>query len=409
MFLARIATATRNRWSPRASACAACAVCWLLLALSGCGGADSGPPVNPTGNVQVPDDDETLSVVDSALDAACTRRLNTKDHAAWQIVHGALAFGRDFQIEVPTDEPGKVEIVSAVDYALSGRPMNGWNFQRGAPDPESGRTGLRAILEAGSKTGQGHSDQWLGYLSSCGLTPDQTIVVAGQTYNIEDLITQTELDVPRNVEREYSWTLMGLSVYRPSDYEWIASDGQWWSIERLVEIELEHELAASACGGTHRMVGLTMALNRHLADLKEWQEQGEGEWELEGVWKQVDDRVNQCIDDAHRNQNADGSFSSNYFQRGGVTRDLTQSLGTTGHVLEFLAYAMTDEQLREPWVRRAALHLSTLLESTKDVPLECGALYHGAHGLVLYRERVFGPREYTSSTRAATSQARKAE
>jgi hypothetical protein len=355
----------------------------------------------------VPDDDETLAVVDSALDAAYTRRLNTKDHAAWQIMHGALAFGRDFQIEVPTDEPGEVEIVSAVDYALSGRRMNGWNFQPGAPDPESGRTGLRAILEAGSKTGQGHSDQWLGYLSGCGLKPDQTIVVDNRTYNVEDLISQAELDVPRNVEREYSWTVMGLSVYRPSDYEWVASDGQWWSVERLVEIELEHDLAASACGGTHRMVGLTMALNRHLADLKEMQERGEGQFELEGVWKQVDDRVKQCIDDAHRNQNADGSFSSNYFQRGGVTRDLTQSMGTTGHVLEFLAYAMTEEQLREPWVRRAALHLSTLLESTKDVPLECGALYHGAHGLVLYRERVFGPREYRSSANTGTSQARK--
>ncbi len=376
----------------------------MSTALSGCGESNSGPPVNPTGNTQVPDDEETLAVVDSALDSAYRRRLNTKDHAAWQIMHGALAFQRDFLIE--TD---KGEVVSAVDYALSGGEMNGWVFTQGDTDPATGRTGLRAILQAGSKTGQGHSDQWLGYLSSCGLPPDQAIVVGDRTYDVEDLVSQAELDVPRNVEREYSWTLMGLSVYRPSDYEWTASDGDLWSIERLVQIELDQDLASSACGGTHRMDGLTMALNRHLAELREKHQRDEGEIELQGVWKQVDDRIKQCIDDARRNQNADGSFSSNYFQRGGVTPDLTQSMGATGHVLEFLTLAMTEEQIKEPWVRRAALYLSSLLESTRDVSLECGALYHGAHGLVLYRQRMFGPREYPGTADASTSQARKSD
>ena len=36
---------------------------------------------------------------------------------------------------------------------------------------------------------------------------------------------------------------------------------------------------------------------------------------------------------------------------------------------------------------RAATRLVTLLEQTSDIDVECGALYHAAHGLLLYRQR----------------------
>jgi hypothetical protein len=39
---------------------------------------------------------------------------------------------------------------------------------------------------------------------------------------------------------------------------------------------------------------------------------------------------------------------------------------------------------------RAADRLVTLLEQTADVDVECGALYHAAHGLLLYSDRVCG-------------------
>ena len=44
--------------------------------------------------------------------------------------------------------------------------------------------------------------------------------------------------------------------------------------DKLLEIELEHEIDESPCGGSHRLVGLTMARNRHLAS----------GGKLDGVW-----------------------------------------------------------------------------------------------------------------------------
>jgi hypothetical protein len=112
---------------------------------------------------------------------------------------------------------------------------------------------------------------------------------------------------------------------------------------------------------------------------------------VEGSWQEADRVVRQAVRDARAFQNADGSFSTNYFSRPGTTPDLAQALSTTGHVLEFLVLASSDEELNEPYLQRAVLHLCDLFRKTEAISLECGALYHALHGLVLYRERVFGP------------------
>ena len=103
-----------------------------------------------------------------------------------------------------------------------------------------GDHGLEAVVEAGSKTGQGHEDQWLGYLSQCGLSPEQPIVVGGQTYTIHDLITQAQWDIYDGMEA--TWTLMAFSTYLPLDAEWTAKDGTTWNIERMVEMESAQDL-----------------------------------------------------------------------------------------------------------------------------------------------------------------------
>jgi hypothetical protein len=341
--------------------------------------ANLEPPVvsEPSASIRPGKDDELRDQLDEAIDLALRyRRLNLNDHAAWQIVHGSMAFHRAFLIQKGD------ELVSAIDYVLGGGKMKGWDFEPGTMfDEATGRRGLRSLMDPGSKSGQGHPDQWLGYLAECGFSPDETIQVDGEFFTIANLVEQAEWDVPRNVSQEYSWTLMALSAYRPPDYTWTASDGQQWSIERLVDIEAEHDLATSACGGCHRLFALASALNRHLA-------RG---GKLEGGWKKANDKIQDSIAKAREYQNPDGSFSTNHFQRPGRSADLSQNLGATGHILEFLTAALTQEELEEPWVRRAAQKVSEIFVKTKDIPLECGALYHAAHGLVLYRARIFEP------------------
>ena len=320
----------------------------------------------------IPTGDELRRLLDEVLEETYTRRLNLEDHAAWQILHGVVAYGREFRVE-KDGEP-----VPAVDYLLAGGAMKGWTM-------EPGERGLRAVVEPGSKIGQGHYDQWLAILARCGLKPDDKLQVGDRTYTMADFVAQVQWDVPRNVLNEYSWTLVGLTTYLPVNTQWTAMDGKQWSMERLVEIELQQDLTTSACGGTHRLMGLAITLNRHLS-------QG---GQLTGVWAEADKRLRDAMDLTRRMQNPDGTFSTRFFDgRPGTTVDLGQNLMATGHTLEFLANAMTDEQLHEPWIARAAVRLCDILDTTKDLPLECGSLYHAVHALVLYRERLFGPRSY---------------
>jgi hypothetical protein len=369
------------------------------VACTGCNSVESGDPAavaaastNGTGGAsrELPSNEEFLKQIDDVLDFTYEkRRLRLQDQAAWQIIHGSMCFGRQYPVLDGDKE------VSAVDHVLSGGKMNGWNMVRGdLLDEKSGRYGVRSILEAGSKTGEGHADQWLGYLSYCNIPLDTKLVVEGQDYTLEDLLLQAEKDVHRNALREYSWTLMGLTAYRPTDYKWIAGDGQEWSIEKLVEIELEHSLDSSPCGGTHRMVGLTMARNKHL----------EAGGKLEGVWKKCDDRIQECIAKAKEYQSPDGSLSSNYLQRPGKSADLASAMGSAGHVMEFLSTAMTKEELEQEWVKRAAYKVTELFRKTKPIDVECGALFHAAHGLILYREKMYGPRTFPSSAEGQAEQ-----
>ena len=328
-----------------------------------------------TAVADVPPDDAFAKSLDEMIDYTANRRLTIKDHAAWQIIHGAEAFGKDFLI----DADGKT--VKAVEYATNGGPMRGWNLR---PTEH----GVFAPVEPGAETGgMGHYDQWLGYLSQCGIQLSDPLIVGGKNYTINAFLTNAQWEIIEDPDYDGTWTLMAFITYLPLDATWKNKFGEDWNLERLVAKECRKNnegIYGEACGGTHCLYSLALAVKRY--------QQETGAKTLPEPWKTADDRVQRAIHDARANQNADGSMSSNSFIRASSTPDVAQQIRTTGHVLEFLCVALNDEQFREPWVTRAAASLTKNFEYTKVIPMECGALYHAAHSLMLYRTRRFGPR-----------------
>jgi hypothetical protein len=314
--------------------------------------------------------------VDAVLaHARDSRRLDASVHGAWQVVHGILAFGRDF----PLAHDG--EVSPALDYLLTGGSITGWTLRPSRP-------GVRAIVEGGSTMAQGHPDQWLGYLSQCGLAPcgkggvplTATLMVAGREFTVADLLVQAQADITPG--QEATWTLMAFSTYLPHDAEWTSRDGQTWTIGRVVAMEAAADIFSGACSGAHRLYGLITAVKQHMAATgATWDE-------LDGPWGEAADVIDDCVDRARRFQQADGSFSTHSFERPGTSTDVFAKLSATGHVFEVVVTALDDERLSEPWVTRAADRLVTLLEQTADIDVECGALYHAVHGLAIYRERI---------------------
>ncbi len=352
---------------------AVCTAVWgaVILLAAGCGQPAAPPPVVP------PDRPELCRRIDAVLaQARDTRRLDAAVHGAWQAVHGILAFGP----ELPLAHDG--EVSPALDYLLGGGRMTGWLLRPGTP-------GVVAVVEEGSTMGQGHPDQWLGYLSQCGVATggdglvgglplDTKLMVGNSERTLADLFTQARHDIRPG--QECSWTLMALTAYLPVDAAWEAGDGRRWTTEDVVRMEAEADILGAACGGSHRLYGLATAVNAYRAAHPEGPP-------AESGWAAAEDVLADCIDRARRFQQPDGSFSVDYFERPAASPDAFATLGATGHVFEVLALVLDDDSLAEPWVTRAATRLVTLLERTADVDVECGALYHAAHGLAIYRRR----------------------
>ncbi|MBX7164770.1 MAG: ADP-ribosylation factor-directed GTPase activating protein isoform b [Pirellulales bacterium] len=360
-----------------------------LLTLPACNrnSAETGSE-NPTATATaegeaapLPEGDALRQRIDAVIDFTRARQMKVEEQAAWQIVHGILCFGPQLQIEVG----GKP--VSALDYLLGGGQLKGW-IMRPADH------GVEAIVEAGSKTGQGHKDQWLGYLCQSGLSIDHPLRVGDKDYTLKDLLTQAQWECTEGMEA--SWTLMATCTWLPLDATWQARDGSEWSTERLLAMEIAQDLGESSCGGTHRMSGITMAVNR-------WKAEGR---ELTGTWKEADDLIQSCLDKARDFQQPDGTFSANFFVRPAAAHEVADQLHCLGHTFEFCCYALPHERLAEPWMVKAAVQLCELLELTRDHSLECGALYHAAHGLVLYREHRFGAPAAVAEAAAPSNTAR---
>jgi hypothetical protein len=351
-------------------------IAMLMVGAHTFGGCTKQQPPT-TAEEKFPADEQLCQRLDRTIDSARTNRhLSTSDQAAWQVVHGILAYGRDFQVY----HDGK--LVGALDYLLGGGELRGWTIRKGDH-------GVLAVQDPGSKTGQGHPDQWLGYMSQCGLSVNDTITAEGQKFKIADLITQAQWDIFQNMEA--TWTLMGFVTYLPLDAQWKAKDGTTWTIPRMVEMETGQDLKESACGGTHRIYALTLAVNRYR------DEGGKFGDDAGGIWERAQEKIDDAVDTIKRFQQPSGCFSTNYFVRPSNSSDIAVRLGTTGHALEFLTVALDDDELREPWVTRALLHLLDCFDKTEKFDVECGALYHAAHALELYRARRFGPRNPSSS------------
>jgi hypothetical protein len=314
-----------------------------------------------------------VALIDRTLEFNRDKRILTVDrNAAWQVAHGAVAYGNELLLQADGQN------VPALEYLFQGGSMRGWELSTGPVLASTNRPSVQAYVEAGSYVGQGHVDQFLGYLSQASLPLSTPIRIDDQTLTIEDWGRSAQFQIPNNPYREYSWTLIALTNLFPNDFIWTAADGNQWTLESLAEFEAKQDLAESPCGGMHRLMGLAHTV-------RYWKNRG---MPFKGGWLAAKQTVDRAVETIRKYQNSDGTFSANYTIRPGTSADLSTRISTTGHTLEFLAYALEPEQLQEPWMERSVRRLCELLGDASEVELECGGLYHGLSGLKIYKDRL---------------------
>jgi hypothetical protein len=309
--------------------------------------------------------------IEAALQNVRQRDLLTT-HGFWTVFHGILGLGPDTTL---LDQlTGRR--VKALEYICKGRAVRGLEFFA-TPHGLDVRTGPQFV-------GQGHQDQYIAEMAQWGLPAETRFVVQGKEYTFAEFIRHTQMRASVKSGQELSWAILVIGQYLGTDLRWTNAAGEKLRFEDVVKYEVNEPVDSAACGGTHRLFGLTWVYHLHLA-------RG---GRKTGVWRQVEAHTGEYMRRARKFQHGDGSFSTRYLAGPGNGTDPQLRIGTTGHVLEWLALALPDEELRAGWMQQAASALALMILDIQGRPMEGGALYHATHGLQIYRDRVFGrPKE----------------
>jgi hypothetical protein len=306
--------------------------------------------------------------IDKALEQVRDRPLLTTN-GFWTIFHGILGLGPSVELVNPETD----KRVNAVDYICNGGDVRSMRFlpTKDGLDVETGQMFVS----------QGHQDQFIAEMAQWGMPSDRTFHVLGKDYTFMDFVRHSQMRAQTTAEQELSWAMLVIGQYLGTDIRWTNRAGEALQFEDLVRYELKQPMDTAACGGTHRLFGLTWVYHIHL------QKGGK----TEGVWKEVAATIARHKELARTYRNADGSFSTSFFRGPGNVSDIQLRMNTTGHTLEWLALALTVAELRQPWVENAVNALTQMFLDIQDSSMEGGSLYHAMHGLLLYYARAYGP------------------
>jgi hypothetical protein len=290
---------------------------------------------------------------------------STAARSPWAVMHAALPFSADAELIAGNRR------VNAIGWLCQNGQLRGQRIFNPA------RSGF--VVNVGPGV-QGHEGQLLAILAQCRIAEDFPIRVGSFQGSVADVVRYEMLGCrPRT---ELTFRLIGLSHYLPADESWLSDDRQRWSIERLVQEELAQPIVGAACGGTHRLMGLTYALRKR-------QEAG---LPIDGHFSRAAQFIDDFVDYAWTLQNPDGSFSTNWFESRGNQPDAKRKVQTTGHVAEWLVFTLPDDQLADPRLVRSLELLVSQLYDRRDQDWPIGPRGHAIRALALYEQRVYGGR-----------------
>jgi hypothetical protein len=305
--------------------------------------------------------------IEAALKNVRSRDLLTTN-AFWTVFHAILGLGPGVELV----DPKTRERTPALKYICEGGMLRGLVFK---PTP----AGVD-VVSTMDGLGQGHQDQFVAEMAQWGMPADRKMKVKDREYTFMDFVTHSQMRARVTQRQELSWTIIIVAQYIGLDASWTNPFHEKLHYEDIVKYELNQPVETAACGGTHRLFGLTWAYHLH-------QQKGGGP---EGIWKGIAEKTIRYRDLARKFQNSDGSFSTSFFRGPGNDRDMDRRINTTGHTLEWLALALPDHELQAEWVRDAVNALCLQILELQGKAIDSGSMYHAVHGLYIYYARVYG-------------------
>jgi len=340
--------------------------------------ANNGPEARPIPLAIAPaaqPPDRLRERIMMAIDQTRQRQLRM-DNGFWTVFHGILGLGPSVTLQDPLTN----ERVNALDYISQGGRIRGMRFLQT-------KDGLDVLTAPAPDVplfvGQGHQDQFVAEMAQWHCPPERKFIVDGKEYTFMDFVRHTQARARVTADQELSWAIIIIAQYLGTDLSWTNSAGEKLKYEDLLRYELNAPVETAACGGTHRLFGLDWVYYQYLH---------KGGANV-GVWKDIADKTTKYQQLARKLQNPDGSFSTDFFRGPGNAPDMQLRMNTTGHILEWLALSLPNQELKAPWVEQAVSALTQMFMDIRSSEMESGTLYHAVHGLLIYYARVYDGRD----------------
>ncbi len=309
--------------------------------------------------------------VDLALQYYLDNPESVSVRGPWAVMHALLPFG------VEADLMAGTQRVNAIAWLCSNRVCS--RQQMFSP---VGQASFRPNVGDGV---QGHEGQFLAMLAQSKVPSRYPIVVSNRQFSIENLV-QYEMATCRP-RTELTFKLIGLSYYLGTQQSWRSSDRQSWNIERLVAEEMAQPINGAACGGTHRLMGISFAL-------KQRREENQP---LSGRYAAAERYIQDYIQYAWSLQNPDGSFSTEWLEARAAAPKDDRKVQTTGHILEWLLFATPAEGLKNRRVDASIDYLISQVYDKRNEKWAIGPRGHALRALALYRQKCIGQTEPLTS------------
>jgi len=313
--------------------------------------------------------------VRGVLAAHAKQAFNTRDNSATEILGRCLAYGCETEVSLESPQGQRINGVTCLCWNY---PCAGYNMLAYSGDRVAARIGYGH---------QEHPGEFLAVLAMSRVPSDYPVRVGKDVRKVSDLVEAEKLACRSG--GDLSLALIGLAYY-VEEPEWKNDLGGQWSIERIIEEEIDRPMPTAPEGGLNRLMGLSYAVAR-----REKKEQP-----VEGQFERARKFIGEYRDYALRLQNSDGSWGPRFLAAKSAAGDPASQLRSTGRVLEWLAFSLPDEQLQDPQVVNSVNYLTRLLESRRyrwNAPSlstrEIGSLCHALHALAIYNRRVFKPAE----------------
>jgi hypothetical protein len=222
--------------------------------------------------------------------------------------------------------------------------------------------------------------------------PSYPLRVGQDVRSVADLVEAEKLGCRPG--GEMSLKLIGLAYYLEQSH-WQNDLGDQWSLERIIAEELARPVVGTPDGGTARLLALSYAVQRRLKHHEP----------LEGEYLRAQQHVRDVEGYALKLQNSDGSWGPQFLAARGASRDPATQLSATGHVLEWLAFSLPEEQLEDARVVRSVEYVNDLLSGQRATwnlrslsSRDLAAVMHALHALSTYDERWFSPADTEKAT-----------